>query len=114
MGYRLANVVSVQWAHLPERQFKVLNRMALMALDTPNKKGQPAAVYFGGWEPLSMAMAREVPDEDLDDPEVTRRRKQLCDEASRMVSNLIAAGAVKKPADRARKGHQQSYVLTVS
>lgn len=113
MGYRLANVVSVTWAHLPERQFKVLNRMALMALDTPNKRGQPACVYFGGWESLSMALARDVPDESPD-PDTTRRRRDLCNETSKIVGQLIAAGAVKKPSDKARRGHQQSYVLTIS
>lgn len=113
MGYRLANVVSVTWAHLPGTQFKVLNRMALMALDSPNKKGQPASVYFAGWEPLSMALGRDVPDES-DDPETIRRRKHLCDEVTKITSQLIAAGAVKKPTDKARRGHQQSWVLTVS
>lgn len=113
MGYRLANVVSVTWAHLPERQFKVLNRMALMALDTPNKKGQPASVYFAGWEPLSMALNRDVPDES-NDPEIARRRKDLCHEVTKITTLLVAAGAVKKPTDKARRGHQQSWVLTLS
>jgi hypothetical protein len=62
MGVMLATLVSIRWAHLPERQFKVLNRMALMALDKPNSKGQPASIYFGGWEPLSLALNREVPE----------------------------------------------------
>lgn len=113
MGYRLANVVSVTWAHLPERQFKVLNRMALMALDKPNAKGQPACVYYAGWEPLSMALNRDVPD-DSGAPEASRRRKHLCDEVTKITTLLVAAGAVKKPADKARRGHQQSWVLTVS
>lgn len=114
MGYRLANLVSANWANLPGTQFKVLMRMALMSLDTPNKRGQPACVYYAGWESLSMALGRDVPEEDLSDPEVTRRRRQLCDEASKIVGQLVTAGAVKKPTDKARRGHQQSYVLTIS
>lgn len=112
MGYRLANVVSVTWAHLPERQFKVLMRMALTALDTPSTKGQPAHVYFGGWEVMSLALARDVPDDD-GTPEATRIRRNLCSEVTKITGALVAAGAIK-PSENARRGHQQSFLLTLS
>lgn len=114
MGYRLANVVSATWSHLPGREFKVLMRMALMALDKPNAKGQYACIYYGGWETLSMALARDVPEEDLNDSEVTKRRKALCHEVTKITTALVDAGALRKPTDKARRGHQQSWVMTLS
>jgi hypothetical protein len=113
MGIQLANVVSVSWAHLPERQFKILMRMALTALDSPNGKGQPARVYFGGWEALSLALARDVPDEDDPRDEAKRRRRRLCREVSEVTSALVTAGAIK-PQETARRGHQQTWKLTPS
>lgn len=113
MGYQIANAVSVQWAHLPERQFKVLMRMALMALDRPNDKGKPARIYHGGWEVLALALNRDVPDEDDPDPVARRRRARLCREVTEVTSALVTAGAVK-PSEQARRGHQQSWLLLPS
>ncbi len=112
MGIKLATIVSIRWARLPGREFKVLNRMALMALDKPNSKGQPASIYFGGWEPLALAMDRDVPEDD-GNPETTRMRKNLCDEVTKVTSALVRAGALKPPVDKARRGHQQSWMLTL-
>lgn len=112
MGIRLANNVSVRWANLPERQFKVLNRMALMALDIPNSKGQPAHVYFAGWEPLALALNREIPEDD-GTPETARTRRNQCNEITRITAALVQAGALKQPVDRARQGHRQSWLLTL-
>lgn len=113
MGHQLASVVSVRWATLSERQFKVLMRMALQALDRPNAKGRPANVYFGGWEPLALALGRDLPDEDDPRDEAQRRRRRLCREVSNVTSELVALGAVK-PTEVARRGHQQSWSLTLS
>jgi hypothetical protein len=113
MGIRLANNVSIRWASLPERQFKVLNRMALMALDTPNSKGQPAHVYFAGWEPLALALNREIPEDD-GTPENSRIRKNQCAEVARITGQLVDAGALKQPVDKSRRGHRQSWLLTLS
>jgi hypothetical protein len=113
MGIQLANVVSVTWAHLPERQYKILMRMALTALDSPNERGQPPRVFWGGWEPLSLALARDVPDEDDPRDEAQKRRRRLCREVSEITSALVSAGAIK-PQEWARKGHQQTWKLTLS
>lgn len=113
MGIQLANVVSVSWAHLPERQFKVLMRMALTALDVPNKKGQPAHVFWGGWETLALAMNRDVPAEDDPRLEAQTRRRTLVSEVARTTRLLVDAGAIK-PQETARRGHQQTWLLTVS
>jgi hypothetical protein len=112
MGVMLATLVSIRWAHLPERQFKVLNRMALMALDKPNSKGQPASIYFGGWEPLSLALNREVPEDD-GNPGNTAKRRSLCHEVTKITTALVKSGALKQPVDKARRGHQQSWMLTL-
>ena len=112
MGASLAKIVSTRWAHLPGREFKVLNRMALTALDRPSPQGRPASVYYGGWEQLAQALNRDVPDDD-GDPATARARKNMCDETSKVIASLIKAGAVKQPVDKARKNHQQSYQLTL-
>ena len=112
MGATLAKIVSTRWAALPGREFKVLTRMALTALDQPSPKGRPASVYYDGWEPLAQALNREVPADD-GTPETTRIRHHQCNEVARVTSALIRRGAVKQPVDKARRGHQQSWILTL-
>jgi hypothetical protein len=112
MGATLAKIVSTKWAGLPGREFKVLNRMALTALDRTSPKGRPGSVYYGGWEQLAQSLDREVPDDD-GTPDTARTRKNLCDEVTKVCASLIRAGALKQPVDKARKGHQQSWILTL-
>jgi hypothetical protein len=112
MGAQLAKIVSTRWAGLPGREFKVLNRMALTALDHSSPKGRPASVYFGGWEALAQALNRDVPD-DTGEPETDRIRQNLVTEVTRITTSLVRRGALKQPVDKARRGHQQSWVLTL-
>lgn len=98
MGHRLARAVSEGWPDLPGNAFKVLLRMALVALDQPDKRGRPAELYYGGWEPLADALGHT----SLTPAAHTAVRKAL--------KTLTDAGVVK-PMNHARQGTRQTYRL---
>lgn len=112
MGVELAGLVSAKWGHLPPGPFKVLVRMAVTSLDKPNAKGQPAALYWGGWTDLALALGREVPD-DNGTPEMARRRKVIRDEVIRHTTALTNAGAIKPAVDKPVRGTKQTWKLTL-
>src|SRR4051812_14894681 len=76
MGARLALVVFTAHASRKDREFRVLGRMALSALDEPSTKNPnaPIETYWGGWEPLALALGYEVPDANPADAKATRAR----------------------------------------
>lgn len=112
MGVELVGLVSAKWGHLPAGPFKLLVRMAVTALDKPNAKGQPAAVYWGGWADLALALSRDVPD-DNGTPEIARRRKYIRDEVIRHTTALTKAGAIKPAVDKPVRGTKQTWILTL-
>jgi hypothetical protein len=61
LGAGLVGLLLANHAGLSDRAFRVAVRMAHTALDAPNSKGQPAGVYFAGWELLAQTLGREVP-----------------------------------------------------
>lgn len=93
MGAALAVRVYVQWKHLPDRPFRVLVRMALMALDD-----DPDPKYFGGRELLIDALG-------LDPAKGTSGRM-----ATRAVSDLVKAGAIERTKSG---GRRMEYTLTL-
>ena len=113
MGAELVGLVFAGYSSLPGNQFKVLTRMALAALDKPHKE-RPAAVYFGGWEPLSMALGREIPYLSGDPATLTKRRKELQQEVTKICRQLRAAGAIEPVEKRPHQGTRQAFILTLT
>lgn len=101
--------MSDNWGHLPAGPYKLLMRMALRALDTTSKKGEPSNRYYGGWTDLSIALARELPDPDDESPEAARRRKTIRDEVRRYTTALVDAGAVKRLVENPGQDTRQSW-----
>lgn len=83
MGASLVVQVLVSWSHLSDRAFRVLVRMAVTALDKP-QNGQPAGIYHGGREMLSMSLRSKGGTE--------RTRYRSVAEA---VAELTEAGAIQ-------------------
>lgn len=113
MGARLVREVSDNWGHLPAGPYKLLNRMALLALDTTGKDGRPPGVYWRGWEDLAVALGRKVPDEDESSPEAVRRRNTIRDEVKRHTGTLVRLGAVQRAVDNPGRGTRQVWKLTL-
>lgn len=112
MGAELVGLVFAGYSSLPGNQFKVLSRMALAALDKPNKE-RPASIYFGGWEPLSMALGRDLPYLSGDSEALAKRRKALQQEVSKICSQLRTAGAIEPVEKHPRMGTRQAFLLTL-
>jgi hypothetical protein len=83
MGANLVVQALAGWTHVSDRAFRVLIRMAVTALDKPNK-GRPAATYLGGRELLAMSLRS-----DGGTPE-TRYRA-----VKRALAELTEAGAIR-------------------
>jgi len=110
MGIELVKAVSALGAHLPARPFKVLLRMALVALDRPSD-GRPARLYFGGWEVLAFAMGYDVPAENKADAAVTARRAKLQEYVRLAVQQIDKAGLIDRLVEHPRDGDRQVYRL---
>lgn len=111
MGSTLARVVSDNWGHLPAGPYKVLMRMAIRSLDTPNGD-KPAAHYWHGWTDLAAALNRKLPDPEDMSPEAARKRKTIRDEISRHCTTLDRLGAVERLVDSPGRGTRQVWKLT--
>jgi hypothetical protein len=73
VGYSNVAMAYTYWAFLPDRAFRILGFMALMAADTDNPP-----CYFAGYAPLARALGRDVPDDvhaPSGDPAQDRARK---------------------------------------
>lgn len=110
MGSTLARAVSDNWGHLPAGPYKVLMRMALRSLDTPNGD-RPAATYWHGWIDLAQSLDRKLPDTEDMSPEATRKRKTIRDEISRHCTTLQRLGAVERLVDSPGRGTRQVWKL---
>jgi hypothetical protein len=114
MGARLVTLVLTYWTGLPDRQFRILLRMAHTALDTPSDDGKkPAEMYWGGHELLAMTLGCPYPDGD--GAEARRARAGVLREVRREVAALRKAGAcrVVDTGRVVRQGHSQTYLLTL-
>lgn len=111
MGAELAKLVMHSHAGLSGNAFKVLTRMAWTALDRPSGDGRPARLYFGGWEPLAIALGNDVP--DASDPAARGRRKKLQDYVGRALQEIERAGAIKRLEDHPKAGRRQTFELTL-
>jgi hypothetical protein len=105
VGIELAKMASAKWGHVGYSPFRILIRMCVQALDKPNSKGDPAGIYFGGWEDLALALGRTI-----DDPE---QREKIRHEVIRHTRTLKQAGAIKPLVDNPRQGDRQMWKLTL-
>lgn len=115
MGVDLVGAVSAHWGHLPAGPYKILVRMALVALDKPNSKGDDAGVYWRGWQDLAIALGREIPyitGAANGALELTRRRKVIRNEVIRHTTYLRKAGAIEQLVDN--PGHRTRQVWKVT
>jgi hypothetical protein len=113
MGAELVGLVYAGYADLPGNQFKVLGRMALSALDYPSRSGKPARVYTAGWQPLSLALGRDIHDLASDSPESLERRRHLRHEISKIWTALKKADAIRPLINHPQSGQQQVWSLVL-
>jgi hypothetical protein len=115
MGAQLVGFVLANHGGLPPRSKVVLIKMAHTALDQPNRKGQPAGIYYGGWEPLALALGYEVPDLDPDNEKVCQQRRTAGQAVRRAVKPLVQLGVVERltPSGKVHKGNRQVFRLHV-
>lgn len=99
MGIELVKAVTAKCGHLKGNEYKVLVYMAACALDRPNDRGQQAALYFAGWEPLAIALGH------FD----TTGRYEL---VRRALQGLVDAGQVERLQDHPRHGVRQTFRVT--
>ena len=98
MGIDLTKQLFVRHAHdLTASEVVVLGYMCVTALDKENGKGQPARLYFGGWEPLALALGYD----ELSDAAKTK--------VKRAVKGLRARGLIKPMVAHAKTGERQVY-----
>ena len=84
-------------ADLTAGELTVLGYMCLVALDKQNDKGQPAGLYFGGWEPLALALGYDG---------LTEAAKT---KVKRAVKGIRDKGLVKPMVAHAQTGERQVY-----
>jgi hypothetical protein len=113
MGIKLVNGVLANHAGLSDRAFRVLIRMCATALDEPSKKNQPPFLYWGGWELLAMALARDVPPADAHDPASRKARERAKETVRRAVAELVKAKLVD-PLGSPCTGSRQTYRLHIA
>jgi hypothetical protein len=105
MGAALVGEVLARWTHLPDRQFRVLLRMAHTALDYPNGE-YPARLYFGGHDLRAMSLRSPYPEGD--DKDAIKAHGTLHRHVRSAVAGLVASGAIQRRGT-AYLGHQQEY-----
>lgn len=103
MGNGLARQVSAEWGHLPGNAFKVLTYMAWTALDVPNEQGRPARLYFGGMDPLMLALGRR--------PESAKDRRAAERRVYEALKALEGANAIQRTIDNPGAKNRQCYLL---
>lgn len=113
MGARLVREVSDHWGHLAAGPYKLLNRMALLALDSEGKDGRQPGVYWRGWADLAVALGRKVPDDNDGSPEAEKRRQSIKSEVRRHTAALVRLGAVERAVENPGRGMRQVWKLTL-
>src|SRR4051794_5319020 len=103
MGVDLTKTLFVRHAHkLNAAELIVLGYMCLVALDKENGKGQPAGLYFGGWEPLALALGYDA---------LTEAAKT---KVKRAVRGCRDKGLIKPMVAHAQTGERQVYRIQVA
>lgn len=100
---QLVGLAMTKWApHVPDRAFRVLMRMALTALDTP-QNGRPANIFNGGRDLLASVLRAERDGSEI-----------AIDKAlKRAIADLVKVGAIRLT-NRPRAGVRAIYELTLN
>lgn len=99
MGATNVKAVYVLWGHLPDRPFRLLAYMAVVALDEPTDH-TPARTYWQGRDSLAVGLGRKVPSEPRDGDEspaaeeVRRDREAIFRAVGRALTELRQANAI--------------------
>jgi hypothetical protein len=102
VGMKLVGMVLNKWApHVPDRAFRVLMRMAAIALDEDSDKA-PAATFFGGRDLLASVLRAER----------SGTLKSQDRALTRAINDLIELGAIERT-NRACAGNRAEYRLTL-
>lgn len=96
MGAKLATCAYVHWKHLPDRPFRLLVHMSLIAKDTDARPK-----YFGGRSLLAESLGL--------DPELPTSGQMV----SRAIRALVASGAIDR-ANVGRVGQRAEYWVKVA
>ena len=107
MGASNVKAVYAQWGDLTNNAFRLLAYMALVSMDADNPPR-----YWGGREDLAAALGREVPPENDDDPEVTRKRN-VAFKAQRDATGVLSQRGAIKAIKNARGGQRQEWALNL-
>lgn len=89
-------------ADLTAGELTVLGYMCVVALDKENGRGQPPGLYFGGWEPLALALGYDG---------LTEAAKT---KVKRAVRGIRDKGLVKPMVAHAKTGERQVYRITLA
>lgn len=89
MGAKNVKRVYDRWCDLPHLSFRGLAWMALRSMDDDDPP-----LYWGGRVDLAMALGRDVPDEDDDDPDVTKERAAAFKAVRDVLRELVRRGAI--------------------
>lgn len=98
MGIELVKASMHYGRRLSGNAYKALLTMSMSALDKPNAEGRPAAVYFGGWDSIAVALGHE---------DATRNSTGAV-LVKRALKELREGGFVT-PMGTAHKGSRQAY-----
>lgn len=102
MGIDLTKqLYSFHAADLTAGELVVLGYMCLVALDKENVKGQPARLYFGGWEPLALVLGYDS---------LTSAAKE---KVRRSIKGVREKGLIKPLVGHAQTGERQVYRIQV-
>lgn len=103
MGIELTKALFARHAHtLTAGELVVAGYMCVTALDKENAKGQPARLYFAGWEPLALALGYDG---------LTNASKE---KVRRAVKGLREKGLIKPLVGHAQTGERQVYRIQVN
>jgi hypothetical protein len=113
IGATLVSYVLDRWRHLPERQYRALLCMAVVALDKTSKDGKAPGLYFGGHERIARTWRQPYPDDDTD--EARKRREDILHEVRKTCRALREAKAIEivDTGEPVRDGQAQTYRLTL-
>lgn len=98
MGVKLVGQTYLaHWSILTDREARILGFMAYTALDNP-RGNQEAAIYWGGYEPIMLALFGEIPERGTPARRTAEKKIQTA------IRRLVDTGAIERLA-YGHRGH---------